>query len=114
MKFFRKIQECFAVIGINSHQSIQKCPLNARNAVCFLVFVLNLVSSIAYLLWEAKNFGEYSNAAFSISGATICGATMATFIWMMPNLFRFFTSVENIANKSKLLVNCERKFVLSS
>lgn len=69
--------------------------------MCLLIFSLGLRSSVAYFLNEANDFGEYTNSAFSISGTILCGATMVTMIWMMPNLFEFFASVEVIVSKSE-------------
>lgn len=102
MIFFQSIRENFAIIGIHSHQSTQKCPFNARSVACLLIYILGLISSVAYLLYEARNFAEYSNAAYSISGGIVCGVTMATMVWIMPKLFQFFTCIENIASKSEL------------
>lgn len=101
MNFFQSIRGSFAVIGINPHQLTQKYPFNVRNIVCLQLFGISTITSVAYFLYVANDFGEYTNSAFSISGAIVCGVSMSTMIGMMPKLFEFFTDVENTVNESE-------------
>lgn len=71
MYIFPSIQKFFAIAGINSYQSLQVHPFNARNLTIFSLFGLFSISNVIYFLYIAANFIEYGDIIFRLSTLTV-------------------------------------------
>lgn len=68
MLLFQTIQRGFALLGISSHQPMQKNPIiNHKIAMTLLTYVLTIVSFNVYLFRVASTFWEYTINIYSNS-----------------------------------------------
>lgn len=98
MKFFKSIKQHFAIVGINSFQSIQKRRFNSRNV---FVISINLTQAILYVFYEATSFREYVMSVFVFSTLIVVNIAFPAFIWKMPKVFELMNNFEKTINKSK-------------
>lgn len=110
MKLFQSIQNSFAHMGINSDQSIQSHSFNIKNVISILLHITSVISTILYLLKVADSFGDYTNAAFSISGVTVSGLGAVNVIWTMKKWFNVMNDFEKIINKRKSKIKKLKRF----
>lgn len=99
MKFLTANQKYFELGGLSSHQSIQKCPFNKRNAVSLAILNIGAISSISFLLFQSNTFEDYT---FSMYG-TCCIASGAfnfnIFILKVTKIFKFIDHFEKVIEK---------------
>lgn len=104
MHIYEPTLEYLRIIGLNWNQSIQKYPLNECNLIGLFVFGLNLICNVGYLVSGAVNL---KNATDSMqSTLTLICATLIFMhlIWMMRELFEFYSKVDDIVTQSKRML----------
>lgn len=101
MYIFRSIQKFFAIAGINSYQSLQVHPFNARNLTIFSLFGLFSISNVIYFLYIAANFIEYGDIIFRLSTLTVVAIVYGIFVKKMRKIFEIFDKFERIIDKSE-------------
>lgn len=117
MKFFQLFRKKLVALGIEPHQPLQKNHFMfvlLRRLLIFSLFVLWIIFSTVFLIYEAKKLGEYSDSAY-ISISLICYVLMlATTAWKLEKLFKLFESFEDLIKKRKifLLFFCLTHFIL--
>lgn len=101
MYIFRSIQKYFAIAGINSLQSLQVHPFNARNLAILTLFGLFSTFSIIYLLYVASNFTEYADIIYRLSTLIVCAMVYAILVRKMRNVFEIIDTFERIIGESE-------------
>lgn len=115
MKIFQTIQRCFKAMDIRAFS-----PTNGfhrftlKNSLSCILAVLNILSAVAYGLFEAETFLEYLNSIYSVLGVTICFAFYLMFLFKMENVFRLIENFENQIKRRKFISNeiCSLFFVI--
>lgn len=104
MKIFQLFRKNLAALGIEPHQPLQKNHfifMLLRRLLIFSLFVLWIIFSTGFLIYEAKKLGEYSDSAY-VSISLICYVLMvATTTWKLEKLFKLFESFEDLIKKRK-------------
>lgn len=90
IKIFQSLQGNLAILGIDSFQSIQKDPLNARNLLSLILQCFFIVSSLLYTLYEANSFQEYTDGLSSILALIICNIDFGIITLEMAEWFKNF------------------------
>lgn len=101
METFNTFKNGFASLGFDSPQSTHEDLLKINNILSVLLFAISLLSTCAYVYYEASSFEEYIDSVFMLSGLTIVLFMFANFFWQMPNFYRFFVHLENTIEKSE-------------
>lgn len=98
MKISVKIQEILAVAGIDPNKSNR---FNWKIALWFLLFILNILSSIiAISIIEENNLTAYVDGFYTISGLIEMGFSLAATVLQQVKLFEIFKTIEQIINQS--------------
>lgn len=102
MQILESIYRSLRIIGLNSHQSIQKCPFNARNLISLLTFGLNLTCDIGVVIYGAKDLLECFDAIYLSFTILSAASIFINLVTKMPQLFEFLNSLEVTVTQSKL------------
>lgn len=104
MKIFQTIQICFKVLDIRAPSlSNGFHRFTLRNSFFCILAVLNILSSVAYGLFEAETVFEYFESIHTFLGIAICSTFFAMFLWKMDNVFRLIVDFENQIKKRKFI-----------
>lgn len=110
MKIFQTIQRCFKAFDIkalHSHHgdsSSEKLHrFTVKNSFFCVLAVLNMLSSIASFMFEAKTIFEYYESIHGFLGITICFSFYLMFLWKMDNVFRLIENFENQIKRRKFI-----------
>lgn len=104
MKFFQSIQEYFAIMGINSSQSVDVHPFNRSNLITLLIFCMLVITSNKFLLFEAKYFEEYIDSFYLTCTGTLAAINFVVIIWKMTKVFEFIKGLESVVHRSKCYI----------
>lgn len=97
MKFFQSTQMNWLILGISSNQY----PFNRKILMGFLIFISGISLSLLFILRDAKNYMELTNAIY-LTAAMFFGAICTINIaFRMADFFEFIQSCERVVNKSK-------------
>lgn len=94
MKIFQSIRHHFEFVGISQAQSLRKHPFNLRNLAILLIYLQFLITSTAYVLFEAKTIREFADSFYAAS--TTAGVSNV-FTWNMVNMANIFQLIDNSA-----------------
>lgn len=102
MEVIQSIRNQFATIGIGDYdQTSRTYPLNERNAMVFLLFVLNIIINGVFFLHGADNFEDYVNSTFTCSTIIVAGTAFAIIVWKMTKISTFFNNLGMIVANSE-------------
>lgn len=94
MALFEQSQKQLALLGIEPGQS----PFNGKNLKACLHYVVGVSATFAFLIFKAKSFSDYTNAAFISSSVTLIAICFTGL-----KLILFLTGLSNnliVLNKS--------------
>lgn len=111
MKIFQVVQKNLSYLGISWYDSIQKYPINVRNASAILVLSLFTALACIYLCRVANTFQEYAESVYSCLSLIDATVISACVVWKMRTLFSCLHQIEAIANESEFLI---RKFTIKT
>lgn len=101
MEFFTLLRKHFALCGIASAKKSSKIhPLNAKNAIVFILNCVYVTSTIAALN-EANSFDERMDIYFQYFSASGCGIIYEVIVSKTPKLFEFINNLAETVNKSE-------------
>lgn len=106
MKIFISMRKSLAVLGIESHQSIQTRAPYARSVSILIIFASSAISSYVFFIWKAKNFQEYTNSVNTITLLTVATFNFGVIFWKQNDLIKFIEFLENVVQKSKIIFSC--------
>lgn len=98
MKFFKKIQNKFTMLGIKPQQ---KYALNAQSLSILIVFGLGIISTSVYVCNGEKRFDVYVACSYECSVISVGFLGIANCIWNTSKLYRLLNCLENIINESE-------------
>lgn len=101
MSILESIRSKLQIIGMTSNQSIQKYPFNARNLASLLVHVINIVSTIGYLISGTNDLMEFTESLFLTITAIVVASIFINLLWRMRRLFEFIDHLEETVDQSK-------------
>lgn len=103
MDIIKSMRNQFALIGIHkwSNQSSRIYPLNEKNLMVLLMFIIDLIINGVYFIHGADNFQKYVNSAFTCSTLAVGVMAFATIIWRIPKIFEFFDELEKTIKSRK-------------
>lgn len=106
MKVLQTVQKNFAVLGINPKRiNPKQSKSDGKIVMTWLILSLATTSSAIFLLVEAKTFQEYTNNIYSTSAGAVLATTFTIVIFKMEKLFESIDSLEDIIDKSELVLN---------
>lgn len=105
MKLFQRTQSYLAILGIEPNQLIQRHQFNGRILMGFLLLGLSTILFSLFLFYEAKNFREYTEIIYILSGMIVCTTAFTSTILKRKMIFDFFEMAENIVNTSNEFFN---------
>lgn len=97
-QIFYTIQKNFEILGISANQSLQKCPLNERILLGFVLLAMCLFSFLLYVFNEANSFMEYTQSVYLTGAVVLISFTNVIVVIQMKKLFDFIISVKNLHN----------------
>lgn len=100
MPITQAIQTSYALLGIDSNPSSQSSALNLRSTAAVIVYCLCVLSTGAYLLYEAETFGEYMDSVYITSATVIDTFTYFSFLWRLRKFSAFVNSLEQTFTES--------------
>lgn len=101
MKILESIYDDLLIVGLSSDQSIQKYPFNARNVTSLIIFALNILCDVGFLVSGTADLKEFSDSMFAIVTASLTTVIFIDLIWKMRKLFEFLRKLEETVNQSK-------------
>lgn len=104
MKLFQTSQKYFENFGIDSRQMSKNHLFNAKNVLASAVLCLDILSSGAFLLYEAQTFYEYADSVYTTSCAENSCVIYMVIFWNMRKFFKFIEKFENLVEHSKYLI----------
>lgn len=103
MKIFRIIQKQYAIVGIGPYEQFtQKCPVNGREFLGFLLFGCLILTQLVYIYRVASSFMEYIVCICSVSGGIIVFVCFAAIVFGKISLFECIGWIENLIEISKM------------
>lgn len=111
VKFFQSTQIYLAILGIETHQSIQQHPFNVENLKTLAVFSFTTISSIVYFCRAPNDFMEYNQSLCFTSTVINTMLLLAIIIWKQPELFKYIKNFEIIINESELKLKSVNHFL---
>lgn len=103
MKIFQSIERRFGSLGIYIRQAFQENRFNSKNLTILCIFVVFTILTMAFFLFEAENFREYSES-FYVTVCTIFNSFAFTiFMWKHSELFELIMAIETTIQKRKHL-----------
>lgn len=102
MKLFITVQKQLALVGIHSPRSNERILfVNAHSMLILLVFIISQITNIAFILYEAQEFEEYTTVINDLMMVSIIVIDFAILIWKTKIVFTFIRRFENFIQKSE-------------
>lgn len=101
MKIFQMAQENLATVGVSPDLSHQSYPFNRKIFLSFLILSSYITCNLAYTLFVAKSFTEYTQAIYMDSFIALVTLEIAIIVFNVEQLFLFFNDCENLINTSE-------------
>lgn len=98
MKFLESSQNFFAMLGISSNQSL----MNVNFFMVEFIGIGRVCSDLAFLIYDANSFREYTYSAFYISTATMADACFTILAIKRAHMFNIIEFGEKLIEKSEL------------
>lgn len=100
-QLFQFIQKTHQAIGIHPSQSEQKqCSINLKNKIFLFVNAENTVTTIAFIVFDAKSIIDYGIAFFVMSTTINITIIHSLFTWQVENTLKFFENCEEFIEMS--------------
>lgn len=102
-QFNRKYNQAVGIYWptIQSNQMARQCSINSKNLLYIICLTEFLVSSIAFILFEAKSKLEFSMTTFSIHTITTVLVMYLLTVWQIGNILKLTDNCEKFIEKSK-------------
>lgn len=105
MKILQVIQSYIGAFGIVPLKRHDDYRINVRSILAFTSIFLTLLSSVTYLLLDAKTIRDYTQC-FYVTTTAMCNCFMFPVIFVRaPEFFRFVKDVENTIENRKWSTN---------
>lgn len=106
MQILESIHKSLQIIGLSSHQSMQKHPFNARNLISLFVFGLNIICNFGFIVsGQTNDLMAFTDSVY-ITLTVICADSIfIRLILKMQQLFELINRLEDIMDQSKLNLN---------
>lgn len=103
IKLFQFIRKYYRAIGIYKSEpsQIDRHFFNSTNWIFILSATPMLISSIAFLSYQAKTTYDFGLSIFYLSCITFSGIYYVVYIWQIENTLTFFENCETIIKQSK-------------
>lgn len=103
IKFFRFLQKFYGVIGIHRAKANQldRHFVNSKNCIFIASAASMLISSLAFLAYQAENTFDFGLSFLYSSALTAGGILYAIFTWKIENVFRFIANCDAFIEQSK-------------
>lgn len=104
IRLFSFLQKIYQNIGISPPQFNQNHnPFNLKN--CLIPFCLTqfLITSAAYLLFEANSMIEYGRTSFTCTTLVFCSVIYSMLFWQMETILNYIGNCEEFIEKSESL-----------
>lgn len=101
MHILESIRTKLQIIGMTTHQSLQKYPFNDRNLVCLLLHGINVVCNLGFLISGTTDLMEFTDSLFLTITAILTASIFINLISKMQQLFEFINNLEDIVDQSK-------------
>lgn len=93
---FKTLKKYMAIIGLYEHESDEDSCFNRRNVGILFLFVLYLVLTIAFLLFDANSVSEYSVGFYELSTILSVFIGFTIMIKRSRDLFRLSNTTKKI------------------
>lgn len=100
MPILESLHNNLQIIGMTTHQSIQKYPLNVRNVLMLSIFGMNIICNIGFLIYETNNLMEFTDSLYLTFTAIMALLILIDLILRMRPLFVFVNRVDETVNQS--------------
>lgn len=91
MKLLVYLQTKYGILGISSVQNVQ---MQARNCLAPLLIVHISITSLVYLLTEAKTIPEFVDSFYTLTNATVNAFCLIFIIAKMKHIFQLIDDLE--------------------
>lgn len=104
MKLFEFIQKKFEILGISSNSS--KCTQEKLVMTC-LIYGLSTTSSVAFLVFKANTFEEYTSNIYMTSTLIMISIFFVTLAIKKEKLFKLINNVKQFFDESEYFEHFE-------
>lgn len=101
MQILKSTYDSLLLMGLSSHQSIQKYPVNARNLISLFIFCLNLLGVVGFLISGTQDLKEFFDSMFTTVTVSLTILIFINLVWNMRRLFEFLSHLEGTVNQSR-------------
>lgn len=103
MALFQSVQKCYQTLGIYARlQSNRNAPkLNWKNLFFLTCYSMMFISSVAYILFEAKMIGEIADSIFMCLTSLTCAVYFVSSIYKIPKILDLIGEFEKFIEKSE-------------
>lgn len=101
IRLFRTLLEYNRTMGIYSHQSNQKWPLNSMNWIFVIAFAKLFITTLAFFLFKAKSAVEYSWSFYIFTTETTTISYYLVQIFQITNTMALIEKFEIFIQESK-------------
>lgn len=105
MKYFEAIIGYVALIGIHPLGPNETSRFNARNIAVFLIFMVFIVASTAFIVFDVDTFSGYTISFFWWISVLLTSVGFFVNILKSPKLFGVVVEIEKLVNSRKLKTN---------
>lgn len=102
MTIFELIKNDFAIVGIESHKSIQSHSIfSTRNLIFSFLNAYEVIAVLLHIFCDDNTFREYIDSAYRCSGMSLTALLLGYFIWKAQNIFEFINDFEESVQQSE-------------
>lgn len=96
MEIYHTIRKYCAVSGIQSSQLNHRFLNFVEKFLLFFLFVFAIVSSCAFLAYDAQNITEFTNGFYTLITFALVCFIFVVHVWKYDRFFKFMKNFENI------------------
>lgn len=100
MKIFESLRQYYEFVGISSTQT-RKHPFNIRNVAILAIFAQFGMTTMAYLLFEAKTIREFADSFYAASTTAGVSNVFTWNIYNMANIYQLIDNCDAIVQERK-------------
>lgn len=112
MKLFEMHEKYFAIVGIDSYQATRKIPINGKNSATLLILISALMSTNAFIWFEADTFPEYAESFYVAATSIICFGNFVILFTRMSKFFEFIENLEHLVQTSKWKLSMKNYYLI--
>lgn len=103
IQFFQHIQKLYGIVGIRPLKTRNSpfASYNWRNLTLLFLFLMMSLASVAYFLFEACTFTEYSASYFASTAVLIHSACLSSIVPKMADIFTLMEKFGEFVEKSE-------------